>query len=41
MSNNISLQRFLKDADERVRKAAAEALNEAAEELQNQIKSNM
>ena len=41
MSKNISLQRLLKDADVRVKKAAAEALNEAAEELQNQIKNNM
>lgn len=38
---NMSLQRFLKDADERVRKAAADALNEAAKELTEQIKSNM
>jgi len=36
-----SLNAFLKDADERVRKAAADALNEAAEQVQQQIKSNM
>lgn len=36
-----SLQSFLKDADERVREAAAKALNEAAEEMKKQIVSNM
>jgi len=36
-----SLNAFLKDADERVRKAAADALNEAAEQVQQQIESNM
>lgn len=41
MANNTSLKAFLKDADEAVRKAAAEALNEAARELQAQIKTNM
>lgn len=38
---NMTLQRFLKNADERVRKAAADALNEAAKELTEQIKNNM
>lgn len=41
MPKNISLQRFLKDAEEDVRKAAAEALNKAAEELKQEIKNNM
>ena len=36
-----SLQSFLRDADERVREAAAKALNEAAEEVKKQIVSNM
>lgn len=36
-----SLQRILKNADERVREAAARALNEAAKELEAQIKNNM
>lgn len=38
---NVSLQKYLKNADERVRKAAADALNKAADELQQQVKSNM
>lgn len=37
----VTLQRLLKDADERVRRAAADALNEAASELTQQIKKNM
>lgn len=41
MARAISLQRFLKDADVRVREAAAKALNAAANELQNDIKQNM
>ena len=36
-----SLQKFLRDADERVREACAKALNEASKELQQQIKTNM
>ena len=36
-----SLQKFLRDADERVRKACADALNEASQELEKQIKTNM
>lgn len=36
-----SLNAFLKSADERVRKAAVDALNEAAEKLQHEIKTNM
>ena len=40
-SGNVSLQKYLKNADERVRQAAADALNEAATELENQIRSNM
>lgn len=38
---NTSLKAFLKDADEAVRKAAADALNEAAKEMKAQIKTNM
>lgn len=38
---SISLQALLKDADEKVKQAAADALNKAAEELENQIKANM
>lgn len=41
MSKGISLQRFLKDADERVKKAAAEALNKASKQLESEIKGNM
>lgn len=41
MAKNVSLQRFLKQADARVRKAAAEALNTAAAELKRDIVSNM
>lgn len=41
MAKQITLQNFLKDADERVRKAAADALNESAEMLESQIKKNM
>ena len=37
----ISLQRILKDADERVRQACAKVLNQSAKELEAQIKSNM
>lgn len=37
----MRLQTFLKNADERVRQAAADALNEAAEKLQQDIKNNM
>lgn len=36
-----TLIKFLKDADERVRKAAVEALNEEAEKLQQEIKNNL
>ena len=36
-----NLASFLKGADERVRKAAADALNKAAEEVVGRIKSNM
>ena len=36
-----SLNKLLKDADEKVRRAAADALNEAAEKLERQIKQNM
>lgn len=41
MAKSISLQNFLKDADERVKEAAAKALNESAEKLEAQIKANM
>lgn len=37
----VSLKAFLKDADERVREAAARALNAASAELQQNIKTNM
>ena len=37
----VSLHRFLKDADERVRQAAADALNKAASELESTIEANM
>jgi len=37
----VTLQRLLRDADERVRRAAADAINEAASELTQQIKQNM
>lgn len=40
-SGRVSLVRFLKDADERVREAAAKALNENAEGLISKIKDNM
>ena len=40
-SSRKSLAAVLKDADERVRQAAADALNEAAAELVAQIKENM
>lgn len=40
-SGRVSLARFLKDADERVREAAANALNETAEGLISKIKDNM
>lgn len=36
-----SLRAFLKDADERVKEAAVQALNESAEQLKQDIKSNM
>ena len=36
-----SLQKILRDADERVREACAKALNEASKELEQQIKTNM
>lgn len=36
-----SLQRILKDADERVREACAKVLNQSAKELEAQIKNNM
>lgn len=38
---NVSLASFLKDADERVRQAAADALNQAAEDMENRIRVNM
>ena len=38
---NTTLKALLKDADEAVRKAAADALNEAAKEMKAQIKTNM
>jgi hypothetical protein len=41
LARTISLFRFLKDAEEDVRKAAAEALNKAADELKQEIKNNM
>lgn len=37
----MNLNKFLKDANERVRQAAADALNEAADELQDEIRNNM
>lgn len=37
----ISLQKLIKNADERVKKACVDALNESAKALENQIKSNM
>ena len=36
-----SLQKILKDADERVREACVKALNDASKELETQIKNNM
>ena len=36
-----SLATFLKNADERVRQAAADALNEASDEVIKQVKANM
>ena len=36
-----TLQKILKDADERVRKAAADAINKAVDELESQVKENM
>lgn len=41
MAKSISLQSFLKNADERVKVAAAEALNEAAAQLETRIRENM
>ena len=41
MAKSMSLQAFLKDADERVKKAAADALNKAADEMEMQIRENM
>ena len=38
---NVTLKKLLQDADERVRKAAADALNKAGAELVNDIRSNM
>lgn len=37
----ITLKKLLRDADERVRQAAADALNEAAAELERDITNNM
>lgn len=37
----ISLQRFLKDADDMVKQACADALNKAAKDLEAQIEANM
>ena len=39
--NSASLATFLKEADERVRQAAANALNEASDEVIKQVKANM
>lgn len=36
-----TLQRLLRDADERVRKAAADAINKATDELESQVRENM
>ena len=36
-----TLQRILRDADERVRKAAADAINKATDELESQVRENM
>lgn len=41
MARSVSLQRFLKGASERVRQAAADALNEAAKEITQGIRENM
>ena len=41
MAKSLSLQTFLKNADERVKEAAANALNSAAETLERDIKGNM
>jgi len=41
MAKRITLQSLLKDADERVRQAAADAINNASETLQRDIKANM
>ena len=41
MAIKISLQSFLKDADERVKKAAADVLNEEAQKIENQMLENM
>jgi hypothetical protein len=41
MASRVTLQRFLKDADERVRQACADALNNASKELEKQIQANM
>lgn len=40
-SGSMSLARFLKNADDRVRQAAADALNKASEEVVSKIKDNM
>ena len=40
-SSRVSLASYLKDADERVKEAAAQALNEAADKLQAQVLNNM
>jgi hypothetical protein len=37
----MKLSTFLKNADERVKKACADALNEASKELEQQIEANM
>lgn len=41
MAKYKSLKVILKDADEKVKKAAVQALNEASEKVQGAIKSNM
>ena len=41
MGRQISLKKLLKDADKKVRQAAADALNKSANELKAQIRENM
>lgn len=41
MAKYKSLRAILKDADEKVKKAAVQALNEASEKVQSAIKTNM